>query len=139
MLKKKTPSELMFENYLKQRRIPFDYEPYGVSGRNPDYRFLKAGYKVLVEVKGIESLPIDAGTRQLTPGRVHTFSLDPRKTYNQIRRRIEDASKQLKGKKDDADCCAIIIGKHAGWNIGRDDLVYAMIGDPVFSIPINPS
>lgn len=136
-MKDKTATELMFESYLQQEGILYDYEPYNEGERNPDYSFKKNGVHILAEVEGILEIPLDRATEHIPPGGVHVGSLDPRDTYNLIRRRIDDASKQLKPHKDDVDYCIIILGKKEGYMIRKEDLFNSLFGDPVIRIPID--
>lgn len=127
----KTPTDMWFENYLKQEGISFKYEPYGnSSGKSPDYLFEKAGKKILIENKEIEKTPFDNATTGVQ-------MLDPTLYFNLLRNRIDKASRQLKPYKDDVDFCVVILGKVSGFPIFFRDLFWAMYGNPIIRVQIN--
>lgn len=134
-------TEKLFESYLNQHSIGFDYEPFGNGGKNPDYRFVKNGKTVLVEIKEIEETPFDKAVKeQLAISPKVSIALDPNELYTLLRRRIDAACKQLKPHEADADACVIILGKKEdGFDgISPDSIFYAMFGDLYLSFPIDP-
>lgn len=139
----KSRTELLFEAYLGERGISFEYEPFGSGETNPDYRFEKDGVRVLVEVKELEETPFDKALRTGLErhGEHISFSLDPRDFHNILRRRIDSASKQLKPHENDADCLLILLGKKdPGYQeISTDVLFYTMYGDIYLSFPMDPN
>ncbi len=133
---KKTRTDLLFEDYLKQRGIiNFKYEPYKDGERNPDYSFSVKNKTILVEVKELLVTPDDRLSEQLKkvpPGTLVSSVGDLRDFLNQIRAKIDEASNQLKPRIKDADNCIIIIGKtQLGWEdeIDHFKLFHAMYGD----------
>lgn len=133
-MNERTTSDLAFEAYLRQRRIPFRHEPFGNAGKSPDYLVEIKGKSILIEVKEIEELPLDKESKK----GVRVSTLDPRDTYNILRDRIKKAGRQLKPYKDLVNYCVVLFGKPCGFTgIGLDNLFYAMYGDPCFAVPIN--
>ncbi|MBI4426507.1 MAG: hypothetical protein HY567_02930 [Candidatus Kerfeldbacteria bacterium] len=134
-----TKTELELIAYLRSRRIPFKYEPFGDRGKKPDFLITRNHKKILVEVKEIEETPFNkaiAATRHL-PG-VRTFSLDPRQLYNLLRERIKQAARQLKPYTDRVDHSIVILGfRNQFRDPTLDDLFYAMFGDPVIRFQVS--
>jgi hypothetical protein len=138
--RQKSKTEKSFEAYLSQRRVAFDYEPFGRHEKNPDYRFVKNKKTILVEIKEIGETPFQReAAARLVAHNSGAFSVDPRELYKLLRRRINDAYKQLRPHQSGADGCVIILGQKAPhYEIGPDSIFYAMYGDPYLSFPIDP-
>lgn len=137
----KSKTEGLFEAYLSQEAIPFEYEPYGAEEKNPDYRFKKKGKIALAEIKEIEETPFQReANARLAVSNTAAFSFDPKELYDLLRRRIDDACKQLKAHQNEVDACIVILGqKDTGINdVTPDSIFYAMYGDIYLSIPIDP-
>lgn len=130
-VKEKNQTEKFFQSYLTQRGIKYEYEPYGSAERNPDYRFSVDGKTVLVEVKEIETIPIDGIIQSYKNSGSRLFEVSPRRTYDLIRQRIDDAASQLKPHSNDVDYCVVIIGKPNGFRLTLGDVCEAMFGDSV--------
>ncbi len=128
----KTIVDLRFENYLLQEGIKnFTYEPFNTESKqtkNPDY-LVKKGKSALVEVKEIESIPLDHVRG--------VGSMDAMGVAKIIRRKIYEASKQLKPYVKKANYCIIMLGKNKGFNFTIRDVEWAMYGDPIIRIPIS--
>ena len=128
----KTAIDLRFENYLVQEGIKnFIYEPFKTKSKqtkNPDY-LVKRGKSALVEVKEIESIPLDHVRG--------VGSMDAMGVAKIIRKKIYEASKQLKPYIKKVNYCIILFGKSKGFNLNIRDVEWAMYGDPIIRIPIN--
>ena len=129
MKTKKTSTDLLFEEYLKQRKMTYSFETYDFKGTVPDYIIEKNGKKVLVECEEIESLPMDKTVGQVT-------SIDLIKILEPLRNKIRKASKQLKPYSGDVDNLIVILGKTQGYQIDSQHLYWAMFGDPVIRLPL---
>ena len=128
----KTYADELFENYLNQCQLKYKFEPFlsDKKGKKiPDYMFEKAGKKILVECKEIDSFPMD--------GMVGTLSFSMDSLLNPLKDKIKIASRQLKPYKDMVDYSVIIFAKKNGFPIELDNIKYAMFGEPVFRIPID--
>lgn len=140
-MKGKSKTEKLFEAYLAQRSISFEYEPFGPEEKNPDYRFHRNDATVLAEIKEIEETPFQREVNaRLAVSSAASFSFDPKELFDLLRRRIDAACKQLKPHQKEADCCVVILGQRdTGLNdIVPDSIFYAMYGDLYLSIPIDP-
>src|SRR5579863_7759598 len=106
MNKQKTKTEKLFESYLLQQDVAFEYEPFGKQGKNPDYRFHKDKKTIIAEIKEIDETPFqkESGAR-LAAGLSSAFSFDPKELYDILRRRIDAACQQLKPYQRTADGC----------------------------------
>jgi len=125
----KTVVDLRFERYLHQENInSFKFEPFGDGFKNPDY-LINHGKSVLVEVKEIESIPLDRARG--------VGSMDVMGVAKIMRRKIYEASKQLEPYKEKTDYAIILLGKNKGFDLNIRDLEWAMFGDPVIRIPLN--
>jgi len=123
---------LRFENYLHQENIgTYIYEPFGsinLGQKNPDY-LVNNGKSALVEVKEIESIPLDHV--------VGAGSMDAMGVANIMRKKIYEASKQLESHIGKTNFSIILLGKSKGFDLHLLDLEWAMYGDPVIRVPIN--
>jgi hypothetical protein len=138
--KEKSKTENLFEAYLTQRGISFEYEPFGQEEKNPDYRFTSDGKTILAEIKEMEETPFQKELNaRLAANNSSAFSFDPKELTNILRRRIDAACKQLKAQEKDADACVVILGQRdTGLNeIGPDSIFYALYGDLYLTIPID--
>ncbi len=127
----KTSTDLKFEEYLKQRCIKYQFEPYAQPGRIPDYLCEIDGKSILVECEEVESIPLD----KVIPGTSGTVDFD--KYIKILRTKIDEGSDQLKPHKDKHDFNVIIIGKKEGFDLDPNFLMWAMYGDPVIRVPIS--
>lgn len=129
----KTAIDLRFEHYLHQENInTFTYEPFGsidIKLKNPDYLVTNRSKSALIEVKEIESIQLDH-LRGMG-------SMDAMDEANIMRKKIYEASKQLKSYKKKTDYAIILLGKNKGFDLNVRDLEWAMFGDPVIRIPLN--
>lgn len=129
----KTTTDLWLENYFKQEKITFTYEPFAKKSgqKSPDYLITKANKRILIENKEIEKMPLDTTTTGVQTS-------DPRIYFSLLRSRIDKAAEQLKPYRDQVDYCVVILGKVSGFAISPTrDLFFAMFGDPVIRVPIN--
>jgi len=124
--RRKTPSELLFEDYLKRQDARFEYEA-GVAGkrRRLDYRVTCNDHILFCEVKELH------GKHPRPAGAAH---FDP---YGGIRKEIHQARRQFKEYKD--YCCVLVIHNVDDWEF-RDwpnVLFGAMLGDLGLEIPFD--
>ncbi len=127
----KTAIDLRFEHYLYQENISsFEFEPFGNGLKNPDYLICK-GKSVLVEVKEIESIPLDYAR--------DVGSMDVMGVAKIMMKKISEAKKQLKPHINKANYAIILLGKTNGFDLNIRDLEWAMYGDPVFRIQLDVS
>jgi hypothetical protein len=126
----KTESETLFEGYLSSRHIgPVEYErQFEGTTRRPDYALSWGDQLVLFELKEFHATPEDF--------RSGFGAYDP---YGPIREKLDAGREKFKGLKDHP--CAVVLYNrekplvHLGWQY-----VYgAMLGNLVFSIPIDRS
>jgi hypothetical protein len=134
----KTKTDLLFEDYLGQRGIRYKYEPFGDQDKNPDYLLTIRGKTILVEIKELQETPLDRVTKASLAKGGGTFSIDPGELSKMLRRRIDAACRQLKPHKDKVDYCLVLIGVKQGYyELGVDEIFYAMYGDLYLSIPFD--
>lgn len=130
----KTHTDTVFENYLLQREISFIFEPEPVRHKTtiPDYSFSKDGKNTVVECEEVLHLPNDNLKEGVT-------SLDLNQMLEPLKRKLYIASKQIKPYSEKYDYSIIILGKKEGWSIDLREVYWAMFGNPVFRIPIDPT
>jgi hypothetical protein len=123
----KTHSEELFETYLSQRGIAFEFEPeiLGVPER-PDYLIHWNGASVLLDAKEFQATGEDFALR---PGAFLPFT--------RIREKIEAGRTKFKNLKD--RCCALVVHNSLKPLVVLDNyhVQGAMLGDPAFSVPID--
>jgi hypothetical protein len=125
---KKTPGELLFEEYLRSNGInEFDFEKLQPgSNRPPDYHFQHNGFPVLLDVKDFRGKPKD-----FTMG---SGAYDP---YRPIREKIEQGRRKFSDLKPYA--CGLVLYNHDKPLVDlRPMFVYgAMLGSIAVRIPLD--
>jgi len=130
---KKTSTDMLFEKYLKQRKLSYIFEPEPTrrNHKKPDYSFVKNVKNIVVECKEIIHLPNDEIDERVT-------TIDLNKILEPLKRKLYLASKQIKPYTEKYDYSLIVLGKKEGWNINLKEVYWAMFGNPIFRIPIDP-
>lgn len=127
----KTDIDIRLENYLAQQRLSFTFEPFGTASKNPDYLFKKGDKAIIIECKEIEKVLLDNVTG--------FGSFDVMATANKLKKRINTATTQIKPHSSNADYSIILLGKTQGYDLGTQDVYWAMFGAPVIRVPIDLS
>jgi len=122
----RTASELLFEEYLRDRELSCEYEP-EIEGttKRPDYQVSMGGAAAFFEVKEFEP--------QNTP---QVGSFDP---YPRIRSKINEARKKFKNFTD--RMCVLVLAnpRHAALVLLEPLFVFcAMLGDLGWTMPFDP-
>lgn len=125
--KQKNASELLFEAYLNEQHVTYEFEPQ-IAGKqkNPDYHVTWRDHKLFCEVKGLHSTrPAPTGVRYVNP-------------YSGIRKKINEARVKFREYKREA-CCVLVIHNVSDWEFHDWPFVLfgAMLGDAGLSIPFD--
>lgn len=130
-----TTGEGLFEQYLSDRGIAFQYESASNSGaRRPDY-LLKTEPRIHCEVKDFEFGPRDrAEVESLKKGN-RVGSKGPDQLFGRIRDTIAKAAKQLRSHKGEP-CVVILHNANSFVNLAWFLVGGAMFGDPAVAVPL---
>ncbi len=93
---KKTEGEILFEEYLTQNALPFEYEP-KIGLKCPDY-LVKASQNLIVEVKDLALSDFDKQiNKELRAyGKAQWSKSGSKEFYGRMRRKMNEAHDQLK-------------------------------------------
>jgi hypothetical protein len=130
----KTQGEILFEQYLADRGLAFDYEA-DEGGRRPDYR-LHTEPAVYCEVKDFEFGPADRAEMDGYHRGNRVGSKGPDALYGRIRDTLGKAAKQLRVAKG-SPCAAVLYNAGSLLNFAPIFIGGAMFGDPAFIVPLN--
>src|SRR5438876_735437 len=118
----KTESDLLFETYLDQRGIAWDYEP-DIADKTTriHYRITRQNGHFFFEVKGFPGIyPVSS-------------------SQSSIRGKINEAQKQLKQYRE-YPCSLVLASPKGAVHLGPDFVLGAMLGDigVVWNVPRDP-
>lgn len=124
----------MFEAYLAEQGYPAaDHEPDLGTTKRPDYVIERDGQRCVVEVKQFA-----AGTRSFPDQRAGTTSVEA--VLKPIRSQLREAARQLKDvAQAGLPLVVMLTNPHGAFvMLGTQEMVWAMYGDPVVVIDIDP-
>src|SRR5688572_26399714 len=131
-----TSGEVLFEQYLSDRGIAFEYESASESGgRRPDY-LLKMEPRTHCEVKDFEFGPQDRAEMESFKKGNRVGSKAPDQLFGRIRDTIAKAAKQLRSHKGEP-CVVILHNANSFVNLASFLVGGAMFGDPVIAVPLD--
>jgi hypothetical protein len=131
-----TSGEILFEQYLSDRGIAFEYESASESGgRRPDY-LLKTEPRTHCEVKDLELGPQDRAEMESFKKGNRVGSKGPDQLFGRIRDTIAKAAKQLRSHKGEP-CAVILYNANSFVNLASFLVGGAMFGDPVIAVPLD--
>ena len=126
-LEVKTPSELLFEEYLQSKGLGYFQFQKEMPGtlKKPDYSLNFGGQEILFEVK--ELTPTDDDFK--------SGAYDP---YEPIREKINSASRQFRDLKEYC-CCLVLFDKgKPGLDLSWRSIYAAKLGTPAIFVPFDP-
>jgi hypothetical protein len=132
----RTNGETLFEQYLTDRGITYDYEPQAPSGeRRPDYR-LKTDPSIHCEIKDFAfGAPDEAEMRSILAGN-RVGSKGPGELFRRVRDTIAKAARQLRAHKGEP-CVVVLYNSNSFVNLAPFLVGGAMFGDPVIIVPLD--
>jgi hypothetical protein len=140
----KTAADELFEAYLTEHRIPFEYEPdwaarFGIEVEdNPDYLVDPEDTRAVCEVKKFESTAI---TERLlrSPGQAEWIS--PREEFGPIRSKVTQAAReQLAPFAGLGVPLVVVLANPLNADVHLDpySVVHALLGNPKASLEVGP-
>lgn len=130
----RTKGEALFEQYLGDRGIGFDYEV-GEGGRRPDYR-LKTAPAVYCEVKDFTFGPEERAEMEGFHKGSRVGSKGPEALYDRIRDAIGKAAKQLRTARG-KPCVVVLHNAGSLMSLAPFLIGGAMFGDPAITVPLD--
>jgi hypothetical protein len=130
----KTQGETLFEQYLADRGIRFDYEV-DAAGRRPDYR-LHTEPAIYCEVKDFECGPDDRAEMEAYQQGKRDGSKSPDALYRRLRSALGKKAKQLHGAKG-SPCVVVLYNAASLLNFAPIFIGGAMFGNPALTVPLN--
>jgi hypothetical protein len=129
----RTAGDLLFETYAREWGYELsDHEPDLGTGKRPDYLLGRGGEQCVIEVKQFA-----AGTSSFP---AHGGSTDLATVLKPIRSQLREAARQLKEMVDlGVPLVAVLTNPlRASVILGEREMVWAMYGDPVVRMAIDP-
>jgi hypothetical protein len=126
-------SELWFDEYVRSHgHDPGAPEPDLGIEKNPDRLITWNGHEVVCEIKQFEANPIDRL-------RANVGMLSMPKALSPVRRKIKDASKQLKPLTTSSRPLVVVLANPQGQPVqfSTREIIWALFGDPIIKIPLH--
>ena len=131
-----TRGEVLFEQYLTDRNIPFAYESeLDENSRRPDY-LLKTEPAVHAEVKDFDFGPQERAEIDSFKKGNRVGSRGPTELFGRIRDTMAKGAKQLRAHKG-KPCVIVLYNANSSVNLAPFLVGGAMFGDPVISVPLD--
>jgi hypothetical protein len=132
----RTAGDMLFEAFARERGYELsEHEPDLGSAKRPDYVIAQDGERCIVEVKEF------APTTRSLPDQPGGGTTDAATVLRPVRSQLREAARQLKGVVElGLPLVAVLTNPHGAWVfLDEHHMVYAMYGDPVARMTIDPT
>lgn len=127
-------NERLWAEYTSARGWAWEFEPQLATQKLPDFRITRGALEAVVEVEGF-----DAARPDPRPTGKTTYWVSPGDEFRPLRNAIRAGARQLGGfaGRDVPLIVALANANGSPVELSSDALYYALIGDPLFRIPVN--